>query len=397
MRRGILEVVYERLPSPDAILDDAGRPPADGVWRYSSMLPPVPLKARVSLGEGCTPLLAATTVGRRLGMERLFLKLESKNPTGAFKDRESAVALSVAKALGSKAVAAASTGTLAASLAAYAAQSSIPATVFVPTSVPREKLVQMLVYGAHVVTVRTIYERVLALLSRACQEYGWRNCSSALDPYRIEGDKTIAVETCEQLGWHAPHWIVIPTGGGGHLAGQWRGYCELASVGLIDDLPKMASIGVEAGASLADAVQRGLPEVSAVSVGTTAAGPLLSAYADYGALALEAVRNSGGTAVAVTEEALLNRQHELARLEGVFIEPSAAAAFAGLERLLEEGVIDPHDTVVLVLTGDGLRDIDTARSHIVSPAVVDDSWEEVARLGSTIGSPIGAIDMERTW
>jgi len=396
MRRGILEVVYERQPSADAILNDAGRPPGDGVWRFSSMLPVVSDELRVSLGEGCTPLLAATTVGKRLDMARLFFKLEAKNPTGAFKDRESAVALSAAKALGATTVAAASTGTLAASLAAYAARGSIPAAVFVPASAPREKLAQMQVYGAQVVTVRAIYERVLALLSQACVQHGWRNCSSAVDPYRIEGDKPIAAETCEQLGWRAPDWVVIPTGGGGDLAGQWHGYRELASAGLIDTPPKMASIGVAAGASLAHAVQEGLPEVAAVPVGPTVAGSLLSAYADYGILALAAIRDSGGTAVAVSEQALLDCQRELACLEGLFVEPSAAVALAGLKQLLENNVVDPQETVVLVLTGDGLRDIDAARSQIESPAVIDDSGEEVARLGSSLGGRTGSTDTERT-
>ncbi|RIE15827.1 threonine synthase [Candidatus Cryosericum septentrionale] len=357
---GLLTVCFGASHPPSAVTDNGDMPGA-GMWRYGQCLPVPRGHPVVSLGEGGTPLLRCRGLGDVLSLTGLHLKLEHINPTGGFKDRESSVAVTMATLFGARTVACASTGTLAASLAAYASRGGLQCFVFVPETTPAEKTIQMAVAGAVVVRVKGIYERALALQIEACGEYGWYMCSSALNPYRMEGDKTIAFEICEQLGWIAPDWVVVPTGGGGNLAGEWRGFKELFEMGLIAHLPRMVSVGVAAGAPLVKALETHSEHVAVGPVGETVAAPLLSAYADYGDLALLAVRESNGFALAVDDEELLAAQRLLARTEGIFAEPAGVAGVAALRRLSLEGVVESRDTAVCVITGEGLHDLDSAR------------------------------------
>lgn len=348
-----------------------------GMWRYSALLPFSTLDEVVSLGEGGTPLTRAGRLASHLHMHDLHLKQENINPTGAFKDRESSVAVTVAAAFGADTVACASTGTLAASLAAYASRGGLRCLVFVPESTPPEKTLQMSVMGATVIRVRGIYERAQALQMEACASYGWHTCSSAVNPYRSEGDKTIAYETCEQLDWSAPDWVIVPVGGGGDLSGQWRGYCELEQLGVVARRPRMAAVGTAAGAPLVEAFEQHLDHVEVGAVGTTIASPLVAAYTDYGDLALAALRESGGGAVKVDDEQLRSAQRLMATTEGVFAEPAGAASLAGLRLLLERGVVKAEDRVVCVVTGEGLHDPSAAADALPPHFTIGDSLDEL--------------------
>lgn len=395
VHHGLLDVVHDlpRLRRRAALgrratWESLGRGPG-GIWRYRPLLPEVGDKDIVTLGEGGTPLLKASRLGRRLGVPQLYLKLETLNPTGAFKDRETSVAVSVGRSLGVPAVTCASTGSIAVSASAYAARAGLEAFVFAPAAVSSEKTAAMLVCGAHLVPVDAVYEEVLALESRARETFGWYDVSEAVNPYRIEGDKTTAYEVCGALGWRVPDWVLVPTGGGGHLSGLWKGFGELYALGLVDSLPRLASVGTEAGDPLAKAFAAGLDRVEPGEVGPTVAGALLSGYTDYGHVALRAVRESRGVAFAVGDRPILEAQRDLAVFEGVFAEPSAAAGLAGLPRLLAENAVREDETVVCLVTGSGVREAQAALGLVERPEVLPNSWEAVReRLRPGGSSPL---------
>ena len=347
-----------------------------GMQRFRELLPTGDGDL-ITLGEGDTPLLACRRLGERFDLGHLFVKQEAANPTGAFKDRESCVVVSLALRFGVGAVACASTGSMAASLAAYGARAGLVTWVLVPAETPPEKMIGTQIAGGRVVVVDGIYERAVYLQTRGSEEFGWYNCTSAVNPYRAEGDKTTSYEIWEQLGRQVPDWVLVPTGSGGDLFGQWRAWTELHELGVADRLPRMASIGVAAGAPLAVAFAQGLDDTPVVPVEPTIAGGLLSSCLDYGRLALDAVRDSGGIAIAVTDDELLDAQRLLAETEGVFAEPSGAAGVAALTRMLDEGQILPEETVVIVVTGGGFRDAGAARAGVAEAAHIADSLEDL--------------------
>lgn len=382
VHRGLLEVCYDLDAVRPALARAGWSGPGRGVWRYRELLPAVRDEHIVTLGEGATPLLAGSGLARALGLPRLYLKAETANPTGAFKDRETAVAISVGRSLGARTTACASTGSIAVSAAAYAARAGMTAFTFVPSTVADEKMVQLLLTGSPVVPVDGIYESALAIQERACQVYGWYNLSSAVNPYRLEGNKTVAFELLEAFNGDVPDWIVVPTGGGGLLAGQWKAFTELSRVGLASRLPRLAAIGVEAGAPLAKAFSEGRPAVEPVPIRPTVGNALLSAYTDYGAVALRAVRDSGGVAIAVSDDELLSAQRELAVTEGIFAEPSGAAAVAGLRRLLGDGTIGRTEVVVCLITGSGLRETGAAMAMVERPPSIGPTWLDFVSSGA---------------
>lgn len=387
VRHGLLEVVTDLPALRGRVSRSSLGRGSPGLWRYRSFLPEVEDRDIVTLGEGGTPLLAAPRLGRVIGLPRLHLKLELLNPTGAFKDRETAVAVSVGRALGVRIVTCASTGSIAVSAAAYAARAGLGAIVFAPATLSPEKAVAIAISGARLVLVGASYERTLALEARAIEKWRWYDLSEAANPYRIEGDKTTAFEICEQLAWQVPDWLAVPTGGGGHLSGLWKGFCELADLGLIDRRPKLASIGTDAGAPLAAAFEAGRDQVTPVDVKPTVAGALLSGYADYGAVALRAIRESGGLALAVSDAEILTAQKDLAASEGVFAEPSGAAGVAGLARLVRQGLVRDSETAVCLITGAGARETRAVESLLPRPEVIPDTLEALeAGLAARPGS-----------
>lgn len=286
---GLLEACYDLIKIQKMVNRRTFGNGQNNMWNYKELLPVNNTENIITLGEGHTPLLRAKRLAKYLGIEKLYLKNETLNPTGAFKDRETSVVTSIAKEFGEKNLSVAATGTAAASLAMYAAKAGLNAFVFVPENISDEKLAQILYCGAKVIAVDGVYEEALKLQIEASEHLKWFNCSAALNPYRIEGDKTIAFEICEQLDWVAPDWVVIPTGGGGNLSGEYKGFKEFYELGLIEKLPRLVAVQSSAGASLAEAfLKRGKhPEV--VKTQTTVAKSILSKYADYGKLALESV------------------------------------------------------------------------------------------------------------
>ena len=343
-----------------------GRPP--GMRRYRELLPP-DVQDAATLGEGETPLLHCERYGRRIGIERLFLKDESQNPSGSFKDRLAFAAIAMAPRFGARAVGVSSTGNAGAAAAAYAARAGLPCIVLTVQGAASAIITQMQAYGAMVVATRTKADR-WKLLQTGVAEWGWYPTSPYFgppvgsNPYGVDGYKTLAYEICEQLDWEAPDWCVLPVAYGDALFGMWKGFDELARLGFIRKQPRM--VAAEMAGCLAAALASGedaIPEIAAPS--PYVAGSISVNQSTY--QALHALRASGGTARVARNDELLGLQRDLAADEGIYAEPSSLAALAAVARLCEEGRIGRSDTVVVVNTASGLKD--TAATAAAAPEI----------------------------
>ena len=359
----ILDVIYdyegirERLDRKDIALKPRG------MERYSELLP-LGREGMVSLGEGWTPIMRAGRYRDRVGVKDLLLKLEFLNPTGSFKDRGSAVLVSKAREIGVKALVDDSSGNAGSSLAAYSAKAGIECLIYVPTYTPEEKLVQMRIYGARIVTISGPRERVTQEAEKTCIREGFYYGGHNKNPYFLEGNKTFAYEIAEQLGWRMPGHIVIPVGGGSLFLGAWKGFTEFKRLGWIHDIPRLHCIQSMACKPLVDAYQDGLDHVEGVEAGETIAGGVKVGRPPRGDLILKALREGGGTALAVDDKDILSHQRNLARDEGIFAEPTSCTALSGLEALLEMGIIAWDEAVVVPITGFGLKDQGTAKRQL---------------------------------
>ena len=332
----------------------ATRPPS--LWRYRDVLPVRDESCIVSLGEGCTPLLHARRLAERLGMANLYLKDESLNPTGSFKARGLAVAVSMAKELGIKRLAIPSAGNAGGALAAYAAPAGLTATVFMPQATPLVNRMECRLFGAEVVLVPgSIKDCARAMRERAEAE-GWFDCSTLREPYRLEGKKTMAYEVVEQLHGRVPDAMIYPTGGGTGLIGMWKAFEEMQQLGWIGERrPRMFAVQATGCAPIVRAFARDAQQAEEWFEPKTIASGLRvpSAIGDF--LMLRVLRESRGGALAVEDGAMLDAVRELAGAEGVITSPEGGAALAALKRLLGDGHLSGLETVVLFLTASGYK------------------------------------------
>lgn len=364
------------------------------IWKYRELLPVTENTPRLTLGEGSTPLLPASNLGGKLGLRELYIKDETGNPTASFKDRCMVVGVAKALEFGKKAVASASSGNAAASLSAYAAKSGLKTYTFVPENAPRAKIAQLILLGATVIRVKPdeeVGDPTVRLLKAASEKYGWYPCPSfgPINAYQAEGPKTIAFEAAEQLEWRCPDWVLAPVGSGGLLAGCWKGFSELHRLGLMDELPRMAAVQSEGCAPVVKAFLEGTDphKIPTWPNPKTVAGGLADPYPWDGDAALKALEQSGGEAIAVTDEKILEAQSLLARTEGVFAEPSGVAALAGLAALRQKGAVSPGESVLLLVTGSGLKDTDVVLRRTETPPAIPCSLEALAEVIRT--RPIG--------
>jgi threonine synthase len=328
-------------------------------WRYAELLPVAEERHRITLGEGGTPLLPAPRLGARHGLRHLLVKDEGRNPTGSFKARGLCVAVSRALELGAPAIALPSAGNAASAAAAYAARAGLPAHVIMPADAPPVTIAECRAYGARVALVDGFISDAGRLVRAASEALGWFDVSTLKEPYRAEGKKTMGIELAEQLGWRLPDAIIYPTGGGTGIVGMWKAFEELEAMGLIGpDRPKMIVVQAEGCAPIVRAFETGADHAEPWAAPVTAAAGLRvpSAIGDY--LILDAVRRTGGTAVAVGEEQLLAGMRGLAADEGLFVSPEVGAAVAALPLLVAGGTLAPDDEVVLFATGAGLKHTD---------------------------------------
>ena len=340
----------------------AGR--AANLWRYRELLPVVHAANVTTLGEGWTPLLPAANLGARLGVEQLYLKDESANPTGSFKARGMAVAVAMARELGVRRLAVPSAGNAAGALAAYAARAGLPATIFLPRDAPEANRVECRLSGAEVVLVDGLVDDCARLLAAGAERNGWFDVSTLKEPYRIEGKKTMGYELAEQLDWELPEVIVYPTGGGTGLLGMWKAFDELQQLGWIDSRrPRMIVVQPSGCAPIVAAFEAGANAAAAVPQPRTAAAGLRIPKPLGDFLILDIVRRSGGRALAVEDAEILAAVQELASAEGVFAAPEGAACVPALRRLRELGEVQPGDRVVLFNTGSGVKYLDLWRER----------------------------------
>ncbi len=340
------------------------------IRRYADLLPVTGETPRITLGEGETPLVYLERISKDLEIE-LWGKLEGCNPSGSFKDRGMVMAVAKALEAGAKAIVCASTGNTSASAAAYAAAAQIPCYVLLPAGkVALGKLAQALMYGAEVIAVKGNFDRALEMAREAAEQKGFAIVNS-VNPYRLWGQRSGAWEVCESLG-SAPDWHAIPVGNAGNISAYWAGYSQYREIGKISKLPKM--MGFQAAGAAPLVTGKPCPDPETVATAIRIGNPV-SAH-----LAREAVELSGGEFNSVTDEEILSAQYYLSSKGGIFAEPASCAPLAGLVKLRELGRLPKGIKAVMVLTGNGLKDPDTAMSQVGRPTEIGDSLDELLEV-----------------
>ncbi len=327
------------------------------LWRYREVLPVERVENIVSLGEGWTPLLDAPRLARKLGLNSsLLIKDESQNPTQSFKARGMAAAVSMAKELGAMKLAVPSAGNAAGALAAYAARAGMEAHIFMPRDTPRANVVECEQTGAHVVLMDGLITDCGAEVARRKEAEGWFDVSTLKEPYRVEGKKTLGYELVEQLDWKLPDVIIYPTGGGTGLIGMWKAFEEMEALGWIgSERPRMVSVQSSGCAPIVRAFEEGKRFAEEFPNAATVASGLRVPRAIGDFLILDALRASGGTAIAVSDEELLAAVLEIGASEGLFVAPEGAACLPALKKMLEAGEVERDERVVLFNTGAGVK------------------------------------------
>jgi threonine synthase len=378
---GILDTIldYKRInstTSPDEI--SASRD--FSIWRYAPLLPiDDATKFAPPLNVGWTPLYRSTTLGANLGLSHLFFKDDGRNPTASFKDRASAFVVAKARELGVKIITTASTGNAGAALAGMSAAAKIPAIIFVPETAPPAKIAQLLIFGARVILVKGNYDQAVALCLAASKQFGWYCRNTAYNPYTVEGKKTASLELVEQLDWQAPDQIFVSVGDGNIISGLWKGLRDLRALGWIDKMPKLMGIQAEGSAACYNAWKAGTEKIEMVNAQTVADSISADIPLD-GIRAVRAVRETGGAYLTVSDDEILAAIPEIARGEAIFAEPAASTAYAGLKKAVAQGLVKSDERVVVMLTGNGLKDIASAMKVAGAGQVIEPTLDAVRAL-----------------
>ena len=338
------------------------RPP--NMWRYQEMMPLMDDGDPVTLGEGFTPLLHATSLGRSLGLSALYVKDESLNPTNSFKARGLSAAVTRARALNAHTLSVPSAGNAANAMAAYAAQAGLPAKVFMPKDVKKPFIRECELYGADVTLVDGLITDAGRLAAKVGDPMGWYDVSTLKEPYRIEGKKTMAYELAEQLEWQWPDWIIYPTGGGTGMIGMWQAMDELEAIGWVPKghRPRMVTAQASGCAPIVRAFEQETDYAEPWADAHTIAAGLRVPKAIGDFLILRALRESGGRAIAVSDADMVRYMKDLGRYEGISAAPESGAALGALHKLVADGSVKPDDTVVLFNTGGALKYLDVLDS-----------------------------------
>ena len=356
-------------------------------WRYKALLPIVDESRVPPLAVGWTPLYDSPRIAETLGIDQVWVKDDGANPTGSLKDRASALVLARALEAGMDIVSTASTGNAAAALAGLGASlPEIDTVIFVPATAPPAKVAQLLVYGAQVLLVDGSYDDAFELCLAVCDEQGWYSRNTGVNPFTTEGKKTVALEIAEQLGWNAPDVVVVSVGDGSIISGVHKGFSDLMRLGWIEHMPRLIGVQAEGSAVLAGAFEAGLaPQAVGRKRADTIADSIASELPRDRAKALRAVRSTGGAFVKVSDAAISAAIPKFAQLSGVFAEPAAAAGFAGLELAVRARIIQPEESVCLLSTGTGLKDIARARESVGGGLPVAADIADVRRVLGNAG------------
>ncbi len=371
---GILEIVYDyeyiRSVLTKKQLSERREPT---MWRYRELLPVEPDTPAPPLRVGWSPLYKTDALAKKLGLKALYVKDDGVNPTASLKDRASAMAVAKATEAGAKVIACSSTGNAASSLAGNAAAAGFETYIFVPSRAPKGKVAQLMTFGAHVISVQGSYEETFELSKAAIEKWGWYNRNAAINPYLSEGKKTVSLEIMEQLDWQVPDYIAISVGDGCTIAGLWKGLKDLYAIGFIDRLPRLISAQAEGCCPLNRAIATGedwYPMEENTLADSIAVG--VPRNADK---ALNAIRESNGLVVNVSDAEIMAAQKLLGSTCGVFGEPAGVTGAAGLKKLCEQGVIPPDSTVVSVVTGNGLKDVANAIAACGDPISIPNDMD----------------------
>ena len=388
---GNLDVVYDypeitRHFSRSTLASD-GR---YSVWRY---LPILPLESDLShnaeffpkLQIGWTPMYRAENLSKKLKFANLYLKDDGRNPSASFKDRASSVVVVKGQELGVKTFTTASTGNAGCALACMCANLKLPCVIFVPKSAPKAKIAQLLLFGAKVIAVNGTYDDAFDLSLKVSDEFGWYCRSTGYNPYTREGKKTASLEICEQMCWNVPDKVFVSVGDGNIISGIWKGFKDFYNLGFIDRLPQLVAVQSDKSNAIAKAwrnarkTKNGPIKIEPVRA-TTIADSISVDIPRDGVAAVKAIIESKGFAVEVSDDEILKAIREIAENEGVFAEPAASTSFAGFKKALGENKIKENETVVCLITGNGLKDIDSAMKVAGTPVLIEPNVGEVRKL-----------------
>jgi threonine synthase len=381
---GILDVLYDYDEIARGFSrEDLAASRENSHWRYLPLMPVSSSRSLPVLRAGWTPLYPGRGL---LDLPGLFIKDDSLNPTASLKDRATSVGIARALEEDASAVAAASTGNAGSSLAGFAAAEHVPCFIFVPANAPRPKIAQLLVYGATVFAVDGSYDDAFDLAAQAIEHYGWYNRSCAVNPYLIEGKKTVAFEICEQLGFRAPDKVFIPVGDGCIASGVYKGFEEFARLGFTERVPELIGVQAEGCDPIKVAFDGGCDLVPCDAC--TIADSIAAGHPRNWRKATRGIRTSNGSMMTVTDDEILAAIATLGRATGIFAEPAGATAFAGLTKAVSEGAVASDETVVVLMTGSGLKDTDSAMRAGGEPVAVGTSLSDVVAVLGASGSAV---------
>lgn len=376
---GMLDIRYDYAAIAKEVSHEVMANRAEqSMWRYMEYLPVLGRGRRPKLRVGWSPFYKADRLAKVLGLKTLYVKDDGVNPTASLKDRASAMAVVKAEEAGAEIIACSSTGNAASSLAGNAAAAGFPTYIFVPSRAPKGKVSQLMVFGAHVISVKSSYEDTFKLSQEAIERYGWYNRNAAINPYLMEGKKTVALEIAEQLDWKMTDYVALSVGDGCTIAGVWKGFQDLYATGMIDRLPRLISVQAEGCCPLNRAIAENKPWEPMEE--NTLADSIAVGVPRNADKALNAIRESDGVVVNVSDDEILAAARLLGRTCGVFGEPAGVTGTAGVKKALELGLISPDSSVVSIVTGNGLKDTPNAIKAGGEPVAIDPDMEQLLEV-----------------
>ena len=380
---GILDIIYDYDYIKANLTKEKLKSRPNTMWRSRELLPVEETTPDTPLRVGWSPLYEEDRLAKLLGLKKLWVKDDGQNPTASLKDRASAMAVAKAKEAGAEIIACSSTGNAASSLAGNAAAAGLKTFIFVPSRAPKGKVAQLMTFGANVISVQGNYEETFELSKKAIDKWGWYNRNAAINPYLSEGKKTVSLEIAEQLGWKMPDYLAISVGDGCTIAGVWKGLKDLYAIGFIDKLPRLISAQAEGCHPINRAIAENKPWEPMEE--NTLADSIAVGVPRNADKALMAIHESNGIVVNVTDEEIMAAQKLLGTTCGVFGEPAGVTGTAGVKKLCEQGVLGANDTVVSVVTGNGLKDVANAIKFCGEPMSLPNDLdllvEEFAKRG----------------
>lgn len=375
--QGILDVQYDYDSVLEHLKSNIGHRPFDH-WRYKELLPVSPNIPFPHLHIGWSPVYDVPRLAKHIGISKLYLKDDGRNPTNSFKDRASSVGVMKAIEFGFKEIACASTGNAASSLAGLSAAVGLKSYIFVPKRAPEPKLTQLLIFGATVLRVNGTYEQAYDLCGEACEKFGWYNRSSGINPYLVEGKKTAGLEIAEQLRENIPDWVVVSVGDGCTIGGIGKGLQDMKKLGFINRVPRLLGVQAEGAKPIYDAFYSGKDLIPSDT--NTIADSIAVGTPRNWRRAIQQIRLSLGEMITVSDVEILEAMRVTARLGGVFGEPAGVTGVAGLHNAVQKGIVKPNESALVVITGNGLKDIQSAKRATGEVIDVEPDIKSVERI-----------------